>query len=477
VLKVDETGKSLIVPGKLLVRRDYGTAKRLKFLQPLSNESSDQRLMAAILRGDKDVAMMICRQWRQSKTSSSLERFCLEVTWGNLPVLIYERCLFIGLAESLAEVMVKDDLSLLDFLRERAAAGVVESKNFSQRFEQLLVLVSDLANELIWLKGTSLSRLIYQRPEQRLSFDFDLLVSDKAKTTVFDRLIAAGFSAIWDQPGFCHQIGVGPVDSLQALFLLPNKECEGCHNLTLSRSGYPYVELKFNPLDTGLKMKEQQRFFQDRIECSFPGKKFCAPSYVDHLLLELSHLHKHGFQGWAWLYDIHLLASGLDGGCWREFIRRSQLEGIETSAWLGLAVVCDRLNTDIPDFVFAELKPKHMDSLVAPLLPAISMEFLWNCNSLPMLLLNAAFIGDSKRKYKVLQEVFFPNKEFLANYYAYGKPITWWNYWYYLLINWLIIIFPAGLIRRTIGPLIWRRADNSPQVKNEPAADHTLGTM
>lgn len=456
MLKVEDARKSLILPRNLLVRGGHGASKCLIFLKPLDQESADQRMMQALLRGDRASADEICQKWQKSDDQKSLEKFCLQVTWGNLPALIYEQCMQADLSQSFAAVKIKDNLSLLDFLRERSAAALIESRDFSQRFAELLGVLGDISDHVIWLKGSSLSRLLYERPEQRLSVDFDLLVDQSVKEIVLEKLTAAGFSAIWDQPGFCHQSYVGPTGSLDALFLVPNKECEGCHNLTLTKRGWPYIELKFNPLDTGLKMKEQERFFQDRLQSSWKGLKFCAPSTIDHLLLALSHLHKHGFQGWAWLYDIHLLSASLpDAASWKEVVRRAYLEGIETSVWVGLALACDRLNTVVPDFVFAELRPKYINSPYRPFLLSVSTEFIWNCNSLPMLLLNATLLGDSKRKQKVLLQMFFPTKEFLANYYAGGALIQWWNYWYYLLLHWLVLICPGGLIRRTIGPFIW----------------------
>jgi hypothetical protein len=88
---------------------------------------------------------------------------------------------------------------------------------------------------------------------------------------------------------------------------------------------------------------------------------------------------------------------------------------------------------------------------------SLTPRFLWNQSSLPMLLLNAVFLGNTQRKLRALWTCLFPDREFLAAYYAptslKSRPVI-----SPLLTHWLVLALPAGVIRRTFGRTIWRES-------------------
>ncbi len=347
--------------------------------------------------------------------------------------------------------------SLLDALRQSSIEASLRYQRHDKQFLTLLESLQELADHLVWLKGTTFSRTLYDIAEHRVSLDFDVAVAEGSAQAVLDRLEQSGFTPNWTEPGYCHQVGVGPVGALADLFLRPNPEFEGCHNLTLEKTGWPAIELKFNPLDTGLRMKEESRFFADAEKISWAGHTFLGPSVVDHMLIAVVHFHKHGFMGWGWLYDIHLLALHISGqpNQWAEFVRRCQYEGIGPSAWKSLRVVQGQLGTPVPKEVLKAIEPPQSILLDIKPLVLITTEFLWNCTSLGGMLMNAIFMGDTKRKLTILARSFFPDPSFLSQYYAHGARISGLSYMPYLLMHWAVLISPAGLIRRTIGQFIW----------------------
>jgi hypothetical protein len=426
----------------------------------------EHQLIGALLQSDRLRALNIIKQFGQK--SELMDRFFNESYWSNIPVLIYQRIGELNLAEAMQAPKLSNGENVFEKMRETAAQGVLEYQTMSDRLRWLINAMDPLLEHVVWLKGTTLSRSLYQQGNHRLSLDFDIVVAEEYKDKVLGRLEADGFWPIWNEPGYCHQYGVGPVGSLTDLNLTPTSDNETCHNLTLKKEGpNPLVDFKLHPLDTGLRMKEARRFFAEAKPVNWAAGKLLAPSTIDHLIISLLHFHKHGFCGWGWLYDIHLLTNKLSETpeLWPEFIRRCQLEGIKTSAAKGLEIAKYHLSSSISEDVLQELQTWQSQYLPGSIMRITSTEFVWNCNSLPMLLLNAAVMGDARRKMQVLLMSILPEKQFLSQYYADGKAISWHNYVVFLVLHWLVLLLPAGLIRRTYGKIYWRPYPNEDKSK------------
>jgi hypothetical protein len=451
------TKEPIRFPGNYLVRTHFGARGRFAVIQPIASAPPDERLMAAILRNDGTAARQALGQINDPVL---VDRLFMRGAAGNLVAMVYERVRELDLEPRLAPLLLSNGQPLLPSLRQQAMAAPAVAARLDRMLAQLHDWLSELAGNVVWLKGCVLARTLYPRAHLRLSLDIDLLVRPGAEVPVAERLIGSGFEPIWDNPGACHQTGVGPVGTIESLSIVPWTEFEFCHNLCLTRSGWPLIEFKCDPLERGLRMKELGRFFDDCRQLAWQDRTYTVPEIVDHLLLELTHLHKHGFSGWAWLYDIHLLCREVSRtpGAWAELLHRVQLEGVEASAWAALDLVRDRLGTPIPPVILEELEPRATGLLPRCLTFTTNPEFLWNSASLPQLWLSTCFLGDSARKRAALGRCLLPPGDFLSRYYLNGRPLSWWMYPVVLAVHWLVLALPGGLIRRTFGRLIWGRA-------------------
>ncbi len=429
-----------------------GSVKHPYRLRPLAQSSADDRFISALLTKDRQKALSIMASPEFEPVIASLQA---KVTSQNLVALVYERLWSLDLIEALEPFKLTNQESLASLIRQEAALAVSGFAALDERFHQL---VDWLQDDVIWIKGPVLARTLYERPQFRHSRDFDLVIRPDRVASVLAKLKANGFTPIWDEAGISPQFGVGPTGSLESLAILPSREYCPCSNLSLTKDGWPYVELKCDPLDTGLKMKELQRFFADCQSVPWFDRNFCAPSACDHLMLELTHLHKHGFEGWHWLYDIHLLVSSIaeQSSVWSEFERRCHHEGISTSAWAGLKLVADRLNSPVPAGTLEGLAPKKPEWATKYLTFTTTTEFLWNTATLPALLANALLLDDRQRKLAVLHETILPEPEFLCNYYCHGATMSAWLAPFIWLLHLVVLWLPGGLIRRTFGQHLWK---------------------
>ncbi|HEY9791906.1 MAG TPA: nucleotidyltransferase family protein [Candidatus Obscuribacterales bacterium] len=453
------------------VRPGYGRSLKLERIGPLWQESAGERLVAALLRGDRDSA----RAELSALRTVELVKACGQHA-GQIVNLIYDRIWQLGLAEQLAEHSASSDTSLFEMLRASTTAASLRSTRYNDIFLRLLDVLEDSKDAVVWIKGPVLARTLYKKPEFRISVDFDFIVKPECAQQILNRLESEHFQPLWDACGHSHPFGTGPVGSLHNISLTPSREYEPFHDITLRRDGWPLVEIKSDPWNRGLKANELDRFFGECEPVLWEGRTFFAPSVVDHLIIQLVHFHKHGFHGWHWLYDIHLLI-GKISECprlWTDFVRRCRAEGTDISAWAGLEIARDRLASLVPTEVLDELAPSSsMFSNVFTF--TVSPEFLWNAESLPMLLLNAVFLGDQRRKVRVLLECLAPSRQFLSDYYCGGAAkLNCWRAMFLLLVHWLVLTLPSGLVRLTFGRFLWAQRPNN--VLSSPKAKRVTAT-
>jgi hypothetical protein len=105
--------------------------------------------------------------------------------------------------------------------------------------------------------------------------------------------------------------------------------------------------------------------------------------------------------------------------------------------------------------------------------------FYWNTSSLPVLALNAAVADDSPRKFAALGESLLPAQEFLSQYYAGGKPLSFATRALAILLHWLVLLLPGGVVRRTFGQFLWPNAQvrslREEKKKPQPGNKNSIG--
>lgn len=384
------------------------------------------------------------------------EELFFQVSESGLIGLFYERACELNVSDHLQQVFLPNNLSFSHYLEQQAKSEAIRAVQFDERFFELQKFLHDELPHMIWLKSTVLVRTLYNKLNYRLGIDYDVVVRKERLPNLIKRLRQAGWQPLLDNPGHCHQIGVGPTENLANLFLVPEEDLEGCHNLTMFAPGWPHLELKVNPLDNGIQMKELERFYSEAIDVHWRNSTFKAPSPVDHLIVELVHLHKHRLFGLGWMHDIHMLVNKLNESPvqWVDFVDRVKKEGVAQGAFVALEKVSSVLGSAVPEEVMSELESGG--KLTRPLVNQVSTEFVWNANGLPMLVLNAAILGDGKRKVRILQKSFVPHDQFLSDYYLAGQKLNYWSRLKCLSMHWLVLLLPAGVVRRTFGKTYWK---------------------
>lgn len=437
---------------KFPVRRGFGRTFKIVRLKPIAEESPSVKLVAALLRKDRESCLSALESEDQDLFSEQMRFDIADVRFCSL---LLDRVYEMGMRAMLESDPQRADF--LEFLKYGAIAETAAFDHVQPQFFELLRMLDSYRDRICWPQGIALSRTLYPNPRFRIAADFDILVKPDAAMSLLQLLNLNKFSPIIDTPEFCTRRGSGPISCFEDLFLAPSREYEPCEALAFSRPGWPVIEIKFDPLDNGLRMEELDRFWQEATIIRLNDREFQAPGLVDHLLLELAHLHKHGFFGWQWLFDIHLLCLEMNKTpvLWEQLLSRCRKESLEPSAWAGLVLAADRLGAVVPAQVLDRLMPSTsmFDQL---LIYTVSTRFVWNLHSLPMLLLNIAVTGNAARKFRVLSETVFPSCKFLSDYYAGGKTTGTLHALVLLWIHWLVLLLPSGITRRTLGRLIWK---------------------
>ena len=343
---------------------------------------------------------------------------------------------------------------LIAKLRRTAATEYLTWINSESAIRPLLKIVARYPQDVAMIKGRAVAATVYAAPHLRHSADIDLVVRTAALPSLFDELHAAGFSLDRiNSARYCN----GPLISATDVLLQPNSEFVSCDELPLTRSDGLQLDLKLDPLESGLRMLELPRFFANHTTVEVAGVEISAPDLVDQLLIACCHFHKDNFLGLRLMLDIHLLARALSTSEWNELERRAMTEGVERSVVVALAVCRDRLATENPE---KSGLPPAATMNVPMLNDLVSYRFLWNQNSLPMLLLNAMVSNNRGRKLRALWEAFFPNQRFLTAYYAGGRNVNFASIPMLWFLHAFTIVSPAGVVRRTLGRFLWKPPAN-----------------
>lgn len=429
-----------------------GNSSKLFRLDELTKLPPADALLSALLRESSAIEDLL-----KDQNAESVDQFVALVKENSLAGYVLSCVYKRKLEDQLKELHSSSTTTLISHLSRQAASEAVLYEQFENRFVKFLKRTAALSNRLIWLKGIVLSRTIYGEPNFRLSSDFDCFIEPKLVNEFHVLLTSQGFTDIAGDSGFCNQSGVGPVTELSDLFLSPSDELIPSGVIGYEKPGWPIVDVKFNPLDRGIRMVEQERFIRNATQVEWRSIVFLAPDLIDQLIISLVHFEKDRFKGWKQLLDIKLLVARMDEqpDLWDEFIRRALVEGIDKACWAGLLIAVNRVDAQVPEAVLVTLRKKdesffgHLFSFtVTPL-------FYWNTSSLLMLWANALMSTDSRRKINALNRCILPDKHFLAKYYCGAENISPAKHLLVLPLHWLVLLLPGGIVRRTFGQWLW----------------------
>lgn len=425
--------------GEFLVRQGADYFRPL----PLSKAGPVQRFVVCALLNDSDGFRHAVSEINSPRLVEEL--LALLFNCGIVP-LIHDRVVGMQMQEVAATLTLPDSRSFMKELSLHARRLAAEYQMMDAQFTELLDCLQGMESGLVWLKGIALSRSLYNQPFHRLSKDFDLVVDSRFADEVFRRLIAIGFQLQLYDALLDRTIIVTKPDILAVTPCVENRYTQEVH---ATRPGSSLIELKFDPLKSGLRFKETERFFSEIQSVSWNGRAFSAPGAVDHLMLQLFNMHRRGFRLWPWLWDVHLLTFKLTEADWQEFVRRCQLEGVSLSAWAGLELAKDYLGTPVPGHVTVSLAPRRVGPAQRALTFVVGTRFVWNEKGAGELLMNLLFLGDARRKLQVIAQTVFPSSRFLARYYlGSDKPLSAGGSLSCLLLHWSLILVPRLPLNR-----------------------------
>jgi len=193
------------------------------------------------------------------------------------------------------------------------------------------------------LKGTALAYSLYRHPHQRPRGDTDLLVPESHRDAAREAITSLGYE-------FPDAIG-GRLISSQASAVLTDRHgmqhCVDLHwrlnNAQGFAAAFDFDELRSRAVP---------------VPALAPGAWGSCP--VDALLIACMHRVAHRYAPYRmgdrehfgdrliWLYDIHLLAQGLDKAGWQELAERATAKGLRAVCREALLRTSELLATDIP---------------------------------------------------------------------------------------------------------------------------------
>lgn len=429
--------------------RELGFSCRMSRIKPLTNLAIGEQVFAAVLRSDGAKA----RELLAAKDAcEGLVKLAKETQFSRLTL---DRLFELDLVE-LVPPERRAELSGLA-LRETA----IEQRT-SNQLQAVVARLNAADAHVVWIKGVAVARTAYSNISHRHFADFDIVVKIADMDKVTNTLCAFGFEQVLN-PEFCNQYGVGPTSNFSDLFLCPVDDLIPSSALTMLRPEWAMIDVKASPCDTGIRMREWERFFSQCQTLDLGGLPLTVPSRLDQLLICINSLERDRFRNWKTLFDIHLLVNSLkeSNALWQQFVRICRAESMQTSAWAGLCLANDRFHSDIPQWVLQDLAPKY-NALAGITAFTKSPYFVWNATSLAAMLFDCAVSPDGRLKLSLLQKAFFPSQDFLSRYYSNGRHVSAPAVLILLLLHWCVLILPGGVVRRTIGNSVWPQIATAP---------------
>ena len=415
-------------------------------LAKLKDLKWSEKLLAALLRSDDEAKIILL----EDRAGESIEDFAQMTSSMHFSGLIMERLAALNLNNSpIVQAIAK---ALSDSVRREYVSYI----SINKQFLQLRKLLEKYDSDVLWLKGTSLARSVYEKPEHRISNDFDILIPKSLLVQVTETLINGNYKPVMVS-AFCNQLGVGPVDSVADLLIAPDERWLPVSTMTFASGAKTMVDLSVSATNRGLKSPSERLILERAVKIHFSGSEILAPDPVYQLLIACRNLEKDRFRSWVSLFDVHAIAtsSGATTVFWEDFIRIAKEEHLEFTAWSALWLASDRFHTNVPNIVMESLQPTG-NRWQKTFMFTVSPTFNWNGASVITLLLNASVSSDCSTKLSVLKNSMFPATLFLQRYYRLGN--TYLGYPRSLLLHWFVLLFPGGIVRRTPIGKAWKAA-------------------
>lgn len=323
-------------------------------------------------------------------------------------------------------------------------------------FASVHKILDGTLSHVVWLKGPGLAATVYPEAHLRQFNDLDIMVLPPAAEDVEEALLKAGF---YSDLSARIQTRAAPSGNVREVCLQPSAHYACADALVFRKPPNAFVELKLDPLDRGLRMRQVDRLLENSAEVKLAGLTIACPGLQDQLLIACCHFRKDLFYGYRTLLDVHLLVQKLNsiGTDWDEFAKLVEEEGLSDSVWATLGLAIDRLGTPVSQALVNRLRPRmpgaHLFTYTQ------SYMFLWNFNSLPALLAQTLLCEDRQRKREALSQALFPNFEFLRAYYAPGLPPNFMTWWLCMILHWFVLLMPSAVIKRTVGLCLWKTSN------------------
>ena len=467
---------------KFWVRR-HGASVKLTRFKVLSQLSAGSQLAAAIFAGNHSLAREIIT--RHKYAAVWYFDFVKLVGATGFANLAYENACQAGLFNQFTRASsprsTERKSRWKEVLRKRlkrlCVIQLAEVENANAGFLKVCDAFDKIQASNVWIKGTALGRSLYSNENDRLDCDLDCVTDESAISELVETARAELAYAPIFTSSQCFQMGVGPISTVADLLLTPSTDIISSSPLTMIKQGAPPIDFKTDPLCRGLRMVDRQRFQRDAKLIEWQGRQIKIPTVTDSLLICALNLTEHDrFENWRCLFDIHLLATELNKTPeeWLKLVASARVEGARLATWASLTLAVDRFQTVVPISVLNSLRPFRFDLLRQWFAFSTNTGFLWNANSLAVLLLTAVISESPKRYLQALIKSCLPTRDFLRRYYGAdknsvgekrsGAAVSTTNsapkssiaeVSKRLLQHWLVLMLPGGLVRHTLGRRIW----------------------
>ncbi|HEV3217122.1 MAG TPA: nucleotidyltransferase family protein [Vicinamibacterales bacterium] len=211
-----------------------------------------------------------------------------------------------------------------ELARELRAAAIVEALR-THELRRVVVALADHDISALLFKGAALAHSVYPQPYLRPSTDSDILIRPRDRDTFFDIL---------------RRMGYQPEARTTGDLIMPQR--------CMTRRAGPLTHV----IDVHWKLVNPV-LYADRLTfdtlwsnaVGVPSLSTSArmPDLADHLLISCLHrlAHHQNTSHLIWLYDIHLLASGLDERRRRSVVERGRASHLEGVCHVGLTMAED----------------------------------------------------------------------------------------------------------------------------------------
>jgi hypothetical protein len=293
-----------------------------------------------------------------------------------------------------------------------------------RELQRALAALLEVGIEPVLLKGTALAYTVYPEPSLRPRADTDVLVDPSHAGRVREVLTARGYTPtllcegelVFRQFELCHEDEFGLAHALDVHWAIS-------------------TQALFADLLTYRELRARAQ------PASALGPNAWVPHPVDALLLALIHpaMHHRNEQRLLWAYDIHLLASRLDGAEFEALAARAVDLGIAAIAAAGLVQSIGWFGTAVPAAVLEALRAVPLDR--QPSASYLEPSRTWARETL----MNVRSVRRWRDRLQLLREIALPNAGYMLR--AYGLEGSRWGR----------VLLPALYLHRGIRGL-WRVA-------------------